>query len=284
MTGLRAVVIIPHRDDPQRLAKCLDALCSTCPSDVGVVVVDNGSTMAVDDIVARHENATLLLEARPGAAHARNTGVAGTDAPVLLFTDADCVAASDWVERALVVIEGRDAVGGAVAVFHETPGPLSGAQAFEAAFAFQTHRYITRERYAVTANLVVRRAVFEAVGPFRPDVAEDRDWGLRAHAAGFEMTYDPALCVAHPSRPDWAALRRKWRRVTDEGFALHLDRGGSRVYWAGRAMLLPFSIPVHAPRLLRHPDLSASEKLGGLATLARLRLLRMGWMLRQVST
>ena len=43
-----------------------------------------------------------------------------------------------------------------------------------------------------------------------------------------------------------------------------------------------FSIPAHAPRILRSPKLDTrAERLAAVATLARLRLRRAGWMFRQ---
>jgi hypothetical protein len=45
------------------------------------------------------------------------------------------------------------------------------------------------EGYGATANLFVRRSVFDAVGLFRADVLSlgDREWGKRATSAGFNL-------------------------------------------------------------------------------------------------
>lgn len=266
-----AAIIIPHRDDQARLARCLAAL--KVPEGVEVVVVDNGSRDPVEVGAAR-----LIHESEPGAAAARNRGVAETDAPLLLFLDADCVPSSNWVEVALTC--GSGPVGGTVEVFHETPGTLTGAQAFEAVFAFDNARYIADDGFSVTANMVVARDVFEAVGPFRAAVSEDKDWGLRARAAGHAVTYRADLIVRHPSRGDWAALARKWRRLVAESRALHDAEGGSGLSWNMRALAMPLSILVHAPKILQAKNLTGVEKLRALATLIRLRCARMVWMLR----
>jgi hypothetical protein len=53
----------------------------------------------------------------------------------------------------------------------------------------------------------------------------------------------------------------------------------------GKALAMPASILAHAPRVLTHPGLhGAAERLAALATLARLRLQRGVWMLRQAVT
>lgn len=279
-----AVIIIPHFNDGTRLQRCLDALVPQLSDGrAEAVVVDNGSTEDLSALQARHPQVRWLTEPRKGAAAARNAGVAGTTAPRLFFLDADCVPAADWVASALAVAAEGSVVGGAVRVFDETPPPRNGAQAFETVFAFQNRRYIEREGFSVTANLVTTRAVFEATGPFRPGVSEDVDWCRRAIAHGFRLMYSDRLRVSHPSRSDWAQLRRKWLRMTQEGLGVNGASPAARLRWGLRALLMPVSILVHGPVVLRHPGLaSARERRAALATLARLRLQRMVWMLGQV--
>jgi len=60
--------------------------------------------------------------------------------------------------------------------------------------------------------------------------------------------------------------------------------GVGRLKWAVKALLMPVSALIHAPRVLRHGDLTVTEKATGLGTLARVRLLRMAWMLSQAVT
>ena len=277
-----AVVIIPHRNDLGRLMRCLDALQAQDRSAVEVVVVDNGSTVDLAELRCRYPWMRLLEEATPGAAAARNLGVAETAAPWLFFLDADCVPAADWLATALHIAadSSRQITGGRVRVFDETPRPRSGAEVFEAVFAFDQATYIHRKGFSVTANLLVSRHVFDAVGPFESGVSEDVEWCQRAQAAGYPVRYAPDLCVAHPTRSDWPALAAKWRRLTQQMAALALHRGHQgRVLWVLHALAMPLSIPLHALRILRHPELTRVERLSGLGTLLRLRLSRMIWML-----
>ncbi|MEM7644056.1 MAG: glycosyltransferase, partial [Pseudomonadota bacterium] len=252
---------------------------------VEVVVVDNASPTDPGPVLtAAFPSIRVLSEPEAGAAHARNRGVAETVGDILLFIDADCVPDADWVAQGLRLAGSADVLGGDVAVFDETPPPRSGAEAFEAVFAFDFRRYIEREGFTGAGNMVTTRRVFDAVGPFRAAVSEDKDWSQRAVAAGFSLAHAPELRVGHPSRQDWPALARKWRRLTDEMWALHRAEGRGRLAWAGRAALMPASILVHGPRVLRAGLLGPGERGPALATLARLRLARMGWMLRQAVT
>ena len=90
--------------------------------------------------------------------------------------------------------------------------------------------------------------------------------------------------MSHPTRSTWPELRRKWRRLTEEGFATDGQGARGRLFWAVKGLLMPASIPAHVPRVLRHPALGPADKLRGVAMLARIRLLRMVWMLRQALT
>ena len=213
-----ATVIIPHYNDIIRLERCLTSLTGGDLHGVDIVVVDNGSSQSLERLRDVFPRVRFLAEPEKGAAAARNHGVRETTAPVLLFIDADCVAAPDWLETARLVQPRADLIGGRVDVFDETPPPRSGAEAFEAVFAFNFRNYIEVQGFTGAGNMVTRRDVFEDVGGFVNGVSEDRDWSMRAVAKGYSLIYEDRLVVSHPSRSDWAALRHKWQRMTRELF------------------------------------------------------------------
>ena len=269
-------VIIPHYNDTVRLARCLAALDEMDRSGVEIVVVDNGSTDPLSQIEAAHPYVRFITEPTKGAAAARNRGMAETSAPALVFLDADCVPAPDWLDVARKHIQESTLLGGRITVFDETPSPRSGAEAFETVFAFDQESYVRDKGFSVTANLLTTRAVVDATGPMIVGVSEDLEWCQRAVGKGFRLDYLPALVVSHPTRQDWAALAKKWRRTTAEAHGL---AGGSLGWW-GKAVMMPISALAHAPRMLTHGALTPGERLRGLGTLFRLRIARMIWMIR----
>lgn len=278
-------IIIPHYNDLDRLLRCLEALMPQLDPQVELVVVDNASTVDLAPLHAAWPGLRVLSEPRKGAAEARNRGVAETTAEMLLFIDSDCIPAADWLATARRLSKGCDLIGGEVSVFDETPAPRSGAEAFETVFAFNFRRYIEEENFSGSGNLLTRRDVFEKTGPFRTGVSEDMDWCHRAIAQGFSLRYEETLQVSHPSRQDWAALRRKWKRVTEEQFGVNGNTPAARLKWALRAALMPASILAHIAKVLRHPSLrDGGERWRALQTLAHLRLQRMLWMLAQAAT
>ena len=278
-------IIIPHYNDPARLEICLAALMQNDLTGAEVVVVDNDSPNPPDAVAARFPGVRFLSETEKGAGPARNRGVAATTAPVLAFIDADCIAAPDWVATARAVAGEADLIGGRVDVHDETPPPRNGSQAFEKVFGYDFRHYIEVQGVSGAGNLVTRRSVFDVVGPFRAAVSEDTDWTRRAVAAGYRLIYRDGLRVSHPSRPDWPALRVKWRRLVQESWALaQAERPGTgtRLRWGIKALAMPASAVVHAPKVLRSAKLAGmGERLGALGVLIKLRLTRMVWMLRQ---
>lgn len=279
-----AAVIIPHYNDVIRLERCLAALTRGDQRGVEILVVDNGSSQSLESLRAAFPVARFLVEPEKGAAAARNRGVRETTAPVLLFIDADCVAAPDWLEMARLVQPRADLIGGRVDVFDETPPPRSGAEAFEAVFAFNFRNYIEVQGFTGAGNLVTRRDVFEDVGGFVNGVSEDRDWSMRAVSKGYRLIYEDGLVVSHPSRSDWAALRHKWQRMTRELFASNGAAPRDRLRWGLRALAMPLSVLAHLPKVLLSPKLNGGgERMRASATLIRLRLSRMVWMMRQAA-
>ena len=279
------VVIIPHFNDSVRLARCLAALTEGELAGVEILVVDNASTEPLTQIEMRFPDVRIVTEPQAGAANARNRGVAESTAANIFFLDADCVPAPGWLAAAKASVGRADIVGGAIDVFDETPPPRSGAEAFETVFAFNYKDYIERKGFSVTANLLTTRPVFEAVGPFVHGLSEDAEWCFRARDKGFRLVLDESLRVAHPTRSDWPALKKKWRRISREMYGLHrVGRPGlvGRVLWLARALVVAASGIAHLPKAVTHRRLDgAVERWRGALTLLRLRFLRAGWMIAQ---
>ena len=277
-------VIIPHYNDPDRLVRCLEALVPQAGEDVEIVVADNASTVDISHVRAAFPSVRFVIQPESGAGPARNLGVADTTAPWIMFIDADCLPAPDWLAVGREIARPDHVIGGRVDVFHETPPPKSGAEAFEQVFAFKMQAYLERDAFLGAGNLVTSRQLFETVGGFRPAVSEDKEWSQRAAATGFVLGFEDRFAAGHPSRQDWPALARKWKRLGVEAFLLDAQGGAGRLKWALKALLMPASALAHAPRVLRATGLTPQEKGRALVTLLRIRCARMVWMLRQALT
>lgn len=265
-------VVIPHKDDLGGLARTLSALAD---QDGGapfeVVVVDNGSACGmgqVADVATRFESLDLRLvqETEPGAGPARNLGAALSRGPALAFLDCDCRPASDWVAWIDDLLRSETVVGGPVWV-EAAGGPFTPAAAFDLLYGFNVPRSFARDGLLLTANLAVRRPVFDAVGPFRTGLSEDRDWCERARRGGVRLVLSPALAVAHAAVADRRRLQNRWARLTRESFAFYREYGRSDLEWALYCLLTLCSPLAHAPRVFM------DRRLAGLSPAFRLRVL-----------
>ncbi|MFZ4688109.1 MAG: glycosyltransferase family 2 protein [Polymorphobacter sp.] len=286
----RVTVIIPHLNTPVALARCLQSVTGQAldHGEAAIIVVDNGSTVPLDAVWAQFPQVTVLHEPRPGPGLARNTGVAAATASVLAFIDADCRAAPGWLQAAVDAVESAPqtaVVGGDIRIDFTDPAHLTGIEAYEAVFGFRQQLYITQKHFSVTANLAMAPAVHAAVGDFGGiDIAEDLDWGQRAHAAGFSTRYLPAMRVYHPARPDFAGLERKWQRHVRHDWNAHVATGGASWRWQARALAMIVSVPLEARKLFASDRIHGlGNRLRGLGVLTRIRWFRMAEMLRVMS-
>src|SRR5262245_37657845 len=96
-------VIVPVWNSPELIAICLSALTAqTYPRDrFEVLVVDNASTDSTAEVARSFPIATVLLERTPGSYHARNRALKEARGEYVAFTDADCIPAPDWLEKAI---------------------------------------------------------------------------------------------------------------------------------------------------------------------------------------
>ena len=230
----RISIVIPHLNQPDMLARCLESLKAGQRAADEITVVDNGSTILPEAICAAYPDVRLLQEPTPGPGPARNHGVAASTGDILAFIDADCIAAPDWLAAAEAAMADPAAtiLGGDVRIAYANPNRLTMLEAYESIYAYRMDRYIAREGFTGTGNLVVRRAVLADVGAFAGiDVAEDRDWGHRATAKGYRIRYVAGMRVYHPARTDFDGLRQKWSRHSSHDYTEGKMQTGWRLRW-----------------------------------------------------
>ncbi|MGC1307860.1 MAG: glycosyltransferase family A protein [Phormidesmis sp.] len=215
-------VIVPVFNDAKRLRLCLGALMQqTYERDCyEIVVIDNGSDAQQDiaAVVANFAQAKYEYEAQPGSYAARNRGIERAQGDILAFTDADCIPATDWLEKGvghLLSIPDCGLVAGSIELFFRGP-KLSPVELYESITAFPQQLNLARYRGAATANIFTFKSVIDSVGTFNASLLSsgDIDWGERVFAAGYQQLYAEDTCVAHPARYSFEQLHQKTLRVT----------------------------------------------------------------------
>lgn len=92
-------IIIPHKNIPQLLKRCLDSIPGR--DDIQVIVVDDASEhpQEIESVVNKYENVDLILTTeKKGAGYARNRGLEQAKGEWLLFADADDLFSDDLSE------------------------------------------------------------------------------------------------------------------------------------------------------------------------------------------
>lgn len=279
----RVTVIVPHYQDLDNLTRCLDHLArQTYPTALfNIVVADNGSAIARDRLdKVTDGRATLVIESRKGAGLARNAAAAIASGEVFAFIDSDCLATPDWLRSGVAALHHAGFVGGDVTIADPQDRDLSGAEAFEKVFAFNMRSYARDKNFAGSGNLFVRRADFERVGGFKVGMSEDMEWSHRAAANGLKLAFEERALVTHPPRRNWAELTLKWKRVSEELYAIACSRSHGRLVWFARSVAMPLSAIAHLPRMLTHKDLTIGGRLRGAGVLIAIRLWRMVYGLK----
>lgn len=216
-------MVIPVLDHPDGLAATLRSLDAQTfpPSDYEVIVVDNGSgedaLRVVEQSCTSRSNVRLLIERAIRSSYAaRNRGIDGASGVAIAFTDADCRPGPHWLKAGLGALEASasEVVAGRIEMTFRRGRPNLWEYLDAATWLDQRH-YIEAHGFGATANLFVRRSVFETVGPFRTDLVSggDYEFGRRVERHGLRVGYASDAVVTHPARAEGRAVLAKAKRV-----------------------------------------------------------------------
>lgn len=200
-------VIVPVYNGAATIEQCLHALAnqSTPANDYELIIVDDGSR---DETVARIEawaagrpeiHLRLLQQANAGPAAARNTGAQAANAPLLLFTDADCAPAPNWIATMLAALSQPDVAG--VKGVYRTQQQAWVARFVQAEYEDRYDRMRVRPTidFIDTYAAGYRREIFLAQGGFdaRLIACEDQELSFRLVKQGHKLHFVPAAWVEH---------------------------------------------------------------------------------------
>ena len=203
-----ASVVVPCYEAEKTIGVCLRSLLGQNAKFLyEVIVVDNNSsdrTLAIASGMEPDRPAKIRVfsESLPGAAAARNCGISHARGQFVVFTDADCVASADWLQRMVGWLRESDfaLVGGLVAGC-PTQRSIVARYARDRQIHSQ-HNTLRHQRapYFQTANLAMRLDDVVALGGFDVSLlrGQDADLCWRASAYGTKpIRFDQDAKVLH---------------------------------------------------------------------------------------
>jgi GT2 family glycosyltransferase len=252
-------VVIPTRNRPSLLARCLETVAASVRPHDEVIVVDSSDAGVDVADTAEGFGARLVRCGRAGASYQRNVGAAEARHELLAFLDDDVRVSPLWAPSLAsafathpnaAFLTGRvevppDQVGYSRPVSIKAdpePAPLTAS---------------TRGTLGHSANVAVRRAAFNRVGGFDEGLgpgtplpaAEDSDLFDRLFSAGYQGRYEPAALAWHDQwRTRRQLVRLEWSYGIGTGARLarlaRSDRARARALvsedlWGNGLKILP---------------------------------------------
>jgi len=237
-TGRRvdlSVIVVSH-NDAHWLPPCLTSVYArTGDLDVGVVVVDSGSTDDTQRVVARElPQARVVVTENRGFAAANNRGLEVADAEWTLFLNPDTEIVAGSLGELVSVLRNRPTVGMAAVrqitgdgelfpTIRRSPNALRslmealGSERAPFRASWLGERELDRSLYEVEmscdwttgAFMLVRREAIESVGYMDERFflyCEETDYCLRIRQAGWDIRHFPQLTVVHhANKAGWNA-------------------------------------------------------------------------------
>jgi glycosyltransferase AglI len=237
-------IVVPVASDVEGLGVTLQSLGAVRSTvQFEVLVCDDGGPPSVQAMALRFGCRWLRLPENRGSYAARNAGVIAARSELIAFLDADQSVDTAWLDEGLKTLENHDYVGGCVVMADRECEDFWSR--YDVVTAFDVRRYLEQMKFAPTANLFVRKSVFEKVGLFdeRLRSGGDREFGLRVFKAGIGQTYCENARTFHPVRGKSALLRKRKRTGSGMAEVRLLVWRQSPLLVIGHAMLRLVAIP-----------------------------------------
>lgn len=215
-------VVIPVRNRANIVGRTLDSIAAQTLAPDEVILVDNGSTDGTVDVLRRYPEAIVLEEPRPGAAIARNTGLARVRSSYVLFFDSDDFMPPRHIEEVAAELRanGRPDIG----AFNMELVGLDGSRSpkpFRRGDPMKMqifHSILSTQRCVINTDFIRR------VGGWNESlrVWDDLELGVRLLASGADVSHlkisEPIIVYAQANSitgTDFHSKAGQWERALD---------------------------------------------------------------------
>ena len=213
-------LIVPVYNQAEALGRLLASFEKLLNADeVEILIVDDCSTddtpaLAQAWIERDHpfDARYLRMEQNGGPGRARNAGLRAARAPIVAFTDSDCIAEPDWLIHLTKPLDTSQRIAGV------------GGKVLPLTADSMTTRYYVFNRaleppvsiqYLVTCNCCYLREELLSVGGFTEDIrtagGEDIAASILLWKSGWRFAYAPGAIIHHDFRSNLRNFFKTWR-------------------------------------------------------------------------
>ncbi|HEX5593772.1 MAG TPA: glycosyltransferase [Solirubrobacterales bacterium] len=225
-------VVIPCFGQSHYLAEAIESVLGQTYPHLEVLVIDDSSPDNASEIAARYPGVRCLRCDNRGMAGARNFGIRNTSGDFLVFLDSDDRLRPTAVETAVKLLREHPEAAAVAGRFRRIAQDGSPIETFEQPIVQRDHyaRLMTENWAGFPARSVYRRAVFEHVDGFDPELDAAADFGLNLEIARqFPFWSHGELVAEHRThgsnssgdagrmlKQSLAAVRRQRRHTRDD--------------------------------------------------------------------
>lgn len=190
----RVAVVIPCHNYGKYVRRAIESVLDQTIRAYEIIVVEDGSTDDSAKIIQEYapRGVKLYSQENRGVAHARNAGIAATDAEYVICLDADDYLHPDYIKTLLPVISTDRATGvvwSKLALVNETGDPTGEIWDFDYLWERQAHPDPDTGaiRNGIPSGAMFRRSMWERSGGYKQvyHPAEDAEFWLRGLSVGF---------------------------------------------------------------------------------------------------
>ena len=191
---------MPALNEAQSLESVFDAIndLDYRKENIEIILIDNGSRDETISIAIRR-GAFVIESPNGNIGKLRNLGAERATGNILAFLDSDCIVDPQWLKNAIPHLMQRNV--GAVGCHTRIP---KNATWVEKTLDFHANKQGVKEvEYLPTANLIMKREVFEKVEGFNPksETGEDSDLCHKIRGLNLKLISDTKIHVIHLGYP-----------------------------------------------------------------------------------
>jgi Glycosyl transferase family 2 len=173
-------VVIPCFGQSHFVGEAIESVLTQTYPHLEILVVDDSSPDNAGQIAARYPGVRCLRCENQGMAGARNFGIRSTSGDLLVFLDADDRLLPTAIETGVSLLREHPEAAAASGRFRRIAQDGTPIETFEQPIVRREHylRQLTENWAGFPARSIYRRAVFEHVEGFDPELDATADFGL----------------------------------------------------------------------------------------------------------